>query len=827
MDSIAASQMMHYWFAGTSPDAGYSLSWQPAGGAGFHSEYCPTLTRLTARAGELDSAGASSIYFRVTSLACAPDGGRGKASDSHTFTGLWADLDIAGPGHKNAGLPADVPAALAMIAHLPAPSVLVHTGGGLSAWWRLVEPVDVRDAVVRVDVERLSDAWQRSLARPGVKVDNVRDLARVMRLPGTTNRKPDMVAGIGEQPCRVIEGGSGVAYPLDALRAFVASVSAPLAGSPAAALPTPTVLFVDPAGPQLQRRYTLTEGLAKLNQRAAAFAALTTNSNQRHNGLAGLGVEFGRAVAGGFLTAGEARDRLMKAATDNGFVAAYGGADAATQIDRGIGDGMGKPDPWVLVPDLVVTEADAETELTEADKITIGGHMGLARLFARRYSGTFRYVNRLGWHVWCGSHWTEDTLQLPVRAYRDLLDWRAAFADKLADPADPLGNDDVQKALEVADGIRRQVERNVKVSDVRGVLALAQAEVEVATSPDALNCDPYLFATPGGTLDLRAGSVRSAHPDDLITKCAGAGPDSRVDNSLWLAFVERVLPDIEVRAFVQRLFGSALVGRQVDHILPVFHGKGANGKGVFQEVMTALFGTYATSLPADALLVRQHERHRAEWMPLMGARLAFASETDKGKRFNGSLVKALSGGDRMTANKMREDPVSWSPSHLLILLTNDVPAMDASDAAIWRRVCIVPFDVVVPLAEQDGHLAEKLIAILPAVAEWVWQGYQAYAQIGLAMPEAVRARTDSEREDGDVLGEFLVANVEVDARGSIAAQVLFTRWLTWCEERHVPAGTLVTFARDLEKRGYTKVKTRAGAMWQQCKLSEMIVDPSR
>ncbi len=776
--------------------------------------------------------GHQSVWMRATTLRQHPAmGERGDAQDTLHVPGLWADLDIGDDGHKGAKLrrAADVAEAISTIAHLPAPSLLVHTGGGLSAWWKFDAPLLVSTPTDLQQAQELAAAWQRAIIEPakarGILVDNVRDLARIMRLPGTTNRK---ITG-ADRPCTIIEGGTGSTYLIEAMQQIVeqARAVAPTSPAPAGAAGLP---IIEPTGAATgRRRYTLTQGRAELERRAAGFEALTTDGNQRHNRLAGLGLEFGRAVAGGFVDAEQARTRLMAAARTAGFVDAYGEHDAATQVERGIADGAAGGSAWVLVPELVITADDAADEVEQAEKTTIGGHMGLARRFAHRYTGTFRYVSRLGWYVWAGTHWVEDQLQTPVRAYRDLLDHYAALADRLDDRNDSLGADDPQKAVDVAAALRHMVERNTKVSDVRGVLALAQAETEVVAAPDWLNRDAYLFATPAGTLDLRQGCMRAPDPADLITKCAGAGPDPAVDPEPWRRFVERVLPDPAVRGFVQRLFGSALVGKQVEHVLPVFHGLGANGKGVFQEVMMALFGTYATALPADSLLAHQHARHRSEWIPLMGARLAFASETEAGRRFNAALVKALVGGDPITANKMREDPVTWLPTHLLILLTNDVPAVDASDAAMWRRVCIVPFDVVIPEEERDGHLPEKLIATLPAVAEWVWQGFQEYQRTGLAIPDAVRARTASFRADSDVLGEFLAATVEV---GSHADQLpsgdLFLRWSAWCDQRGQNAGSAMTFAATLAKRGWMKQRTRMGMVWEGWRLTEAarIVEPA-
>jgi len=146
---------------------------------------------------------APGVYLRCSTVR--PDiepGRRGGAQDSVELPGLWADLDIAGPGHrhdpgKHGGLvlPPDAAGALAIVtaSGLPAPSAVVHSGGGLYAWWlfdRRVELAQEGHAVW----SRISEAWQARLAEGASSIGlhygtGVGNLDRVLGLVGTPNRK--------------------------------------------------------------------------------------------------------------------------------------------------------------------------------------------------------------------------------------------------------------------------------------------------------------------------------------------------------------------------------------------------------------------------------------------------------------------------------------------------------------------------------------------------------------------------------------------------------------------------------------------------------------
>jgi putative DNA primase/helicase len=163
------------------------------------------LDAATDYAGQLDLGRPAGVYVRATTIAAAPTfGTRGSAADSVALPGLWADVDIAGPGHKAHGLPPDEQAARRIVTEsaLPDPTLWVHSGGGLYPWWLFDKP-----HVIDGDLDAttaLSQCWQAELGAAAARLGwtygtGVGDLARVLRLPGTVNRKADR-----ERPCRVI-----------------------------------------------------------------------------------------------------------------------------------------------------------------------------------------------------------------------------------------------------------------------------------------------------------------------------------------------------------------------------------------------------------------------------------------------------------------------------------------------------------------------------------------------------------------------------------------------------------------------------------------------
>ncbi len=133
------------------------------------------------------------VHAGLTSRAIAPTL-RCKAADIERLPALWADIDIAGGTHKKLNLPPDEASARSLLDELPVrPSVVVHSGGGLQAWWRLREPLVLSTDAERAKAQRLTRRFHGLLhgvaSRHGWTVDATHDLARVLRLPGTLNLK--------------------------------------------------------------------------------------------------------------------------------------------------------------------------------------------------------------------------------------------------------------------------------------------------------------------------------------------------------------------------------------------------------------------------------------------------------------------------------------------------------------------------------------------------------------------------------------------------------------------------------------------------------------
>lgn len=468
------------------------------------------------------------------------------------------------------------------------------------------------------------------------------------------------------------------------------------------------------------------------------------------------------------------------------------------KIERGVSDGSAKPYTWVSRQDFP-EEAAVASDLPEVGH----GQFRMSQRMRNAFGDDLRYSSALGWHSWDGVRWRPDEDGAVVRAAHEVIEdaWRDV-------PNQP--DSDARKAL-VSD-----IGKVESAQGLEGMLTHLRAMAPVAVGRDPFDKQAELFNTPSATIDLANGEVREHRRSDLTSKVAGTSMTdvSEADAKVWAEFIEEILPDEATRAFVQRLFGQAMLGRVTEHIMPIFTGTGANGKGTLRDAVAHAFGDYAIDVDPEILMEQKFGRHGTFLLELLGRRVVFCSETERGRKFAEATMKRLVGGDPIQGNRMHKDPITFLPSHTLILLTNELPKVSGDDPAVWRRLLVVPFDVVIPPERRDGNLPDRLRAAAPAVLAWVYQGWLDYQEQGLNPPEAVQARTAQYQAESDAVGRFLAEGTQENANASERASAMYEAYSAWCRAEGEPQESIQDFGKAMGKHGVEKKRSKQGMAYK-------------
>lgn len=429
-----------------------------------------------------------------------------------------------------------------------------------------------------------------------------------------------------------------------------------------------------------------------------------------------------------------------------------------------------------------------------------------SRLLVEKFGPMIRFTEGSGWMVFSSTHFFRDPEGVRIMAIAK------STASQLFASAQHAPDRDAA----IKHAKQTQNRRALESMEV-----LARAEPGVLADINDFDADPWLLNVQNGTLDLRTLRLSPHSPTDLISKIAGTHYDPSATAPTWAGFLDRVMAgDAELILYLQRTVGYSLTGLSNERALHFFYGDGANGKSVFSEVILHLFGNYGLVLGSDLLMARIPGAIPNDIAALRGQRVVFLNETQQGSAFDEQKLKALTGGDTLSGRFLHKEYFTFRPAHKLFLRGNHKPLISGSDDAIWGRLRMIPFDVVIPEQQRDPNLLDKLKHELPGILNWALEGVQAWQDAGLKPPETVLAAVAAYRTESDTLSQFLDEQCERDSAAYIKASELQEAYAAYCKSRHEKPVPTKDLPNEMARRGIHRRRTSRARVYEGIRFRE-------
>ena len=353
--------------------------------------------------------------------------------------------------------------------------------------------------------------------------------------------------------------------------------------------------------------------------------------------------------------------------------------------------------------------------------------------------------------------------------------------------------------------------RNIKY--IRSAMEAAKPMVGVEL--EDLNCDPLLLNTPSASYRLVDGlEGRQEHNwKDYCTKVTTVEPGDKGE-ALWQDSLNKTfLNDQELIDYVQEVVGLASIGKVFMEAMIIAYGQGRNGKSTFWNTIARVLGGYAGNVSADTLTVGCRRNVKPEMAELKGVRLALAKELEEGMRLNTSVVKQLTSTDDIYGEKKFCKPASFTPSHTLVLYTNHLPKVGATDEGTWRRLIVIPFNAVFEGRSDVKNYADYLFENAgPAVLSWIIEGAKRIISKGfhLKNPKVVQDAIDAYRGQNDWMSDFLEECCDVDPSYREKSGELYQEYRAYCLRMGEFARNTTDFYGALAQRDFERKKTKTG-----------------
>lgn len=330
-------------------------------------------------------------------------------------------------------------------------------------------------------------------------------------------------------------------------------------------------------------------------------------------------------------------------------------------------------------------------------------------------------------------------------------------------------------------------------------------------SPRDLDSDPFALCTPEATYDLRKGlaGAREHSPEDYITKITSVSP-SKKGQQIWLDCLDLIFQgDQSLIDYVQMICGLAAIGKVYVEALIIAYGDGRNGKSTFWNAVSRVMGLYSGNISADTLTVGCRRNIKPEMAEIKGKRLLIAAEMQEGSRLNDSTVKQLCSTDDVFAEKKYKDPFSFKPCHTLVLYTNHLPRVSASDDGIWRRLIVIPFGAKITGKSDIKNYGEYLFDKAgESILAWVIEGAKKVIELDyqIPVPGCVQKAIDEYRNQNDWFGHFLTDKCEVDDSYKESSSALYQAYRNYSMDCNEYIRSTADFYFALEKSGFERIK---------------------
>lgn len=462
------------------------------------------------------------------------------------------------------------------------------------------------------------------------------------------------------------------------------------------------------------------------------------------------------------------------------------------------------PFATIRLPGLTTVDEEGEKEYKLTD-------LGNAQRLVDQFGDDIRYSAQWStWLVWQGNHWEVDESKSFVQRLAHAV--VRGMWEELAQ----LDRDDPKRKA-----LLQWVQRSESARGIRDMLEIARTLKGIAITINQLDCKPHLLNVQNGTIDLSTMKMREHRREDLLTAVIDIpyNPEAKVE--LWAKFLNRIFPDPEVLEMVGRMSGYALSGENSEKKFFFLYGaRGNNGKSVFMEVLEGVFGPYAKSTPSETFIKNPLNAGKipTEVARLRGTRLCIASEAGENQQLNEELIRLITGRDTITARRLYQESFEFRAQCVIMMTGNYKPVIRGADDAIWNRVKIVPFEVVIPPEEQVKKLAEKILAEeAEGVLAWLVYYCKVWRTSGLGVSLAVDDAIQQYRVESDILGHFIEECTESSPMYSTRASDLYTRYAKWAKDQGMKPMTSTAFGRRLGDRGFQKTKDKTG--WHYSKIS--------
>lgn len=432
------------------------------------------------------------------------------------------------------------------------------------------------------------------------------------------------------------------------------------------------------------------------------------------------------------------------------------------------------------------------------EKVYHGSDLGNAYRIYDKYKQKLLYnTTNDSWYIWNGKLWVKDE--------------RNTLTGLITDILKDIGN---SKAIIFEGKIITDYKKIVKYFDkccsnsaYLSILNYLKRLPNVAVNINDFDKDKHLLNLNNGIYNIKTQQLIPHDPVFKMSKIISINYNPKAISPKFWTFLYRIFDDNhKLVLFIRRALAITFSGESLEEVLFFCYGSGANGKSVFFKLLEIVYGDYFQKAPNSMIMQQERNNIPNDIAQLPNRRMVLCAELPDDQRFNESIIKDLTGNDSIQARFLRQEFFTFTPTHTLWLYGNHKPKIHGSDYGIWRRICLIPFSVTIPVEERipQHELLESFMEEKEGILLWILEGYKDYQKVGLDIPDIVRMATNEYKEDNDVILDFINECCDFDSNNSIYAKDLYSAYTLYTKENKSYTLGNRKFFTKVEEKGYPK-----------------------
>jgi len=362
-----------------------------------------------------------------------------------------------------------------------------------------------------------------------------------------------------------------------------------------------------------------------------------------------------------------------------------------------------------------------------------------------------------------------------------------------------------------------------KISQINATIRQLARAPGMSIELDELDQDENVLGTQNGAVELSTGNLLKPDPRRFITRMASVDYKPEARCPAWEAEMERAFPDVVLRNYFQRLCGYMLYGHGLEQVMVFLYGPPRSGKSNLIRVLTRVLGDEFVEEPLPSTIFTPNiGLSTSALAKLRSSRVVVMDELGRNLKMNGELAKRITGGGRVTAAAKYENEVTFRPQFTMVITTNHLPAVDAEDDALWRRILVVPYDQTFTVNEERVDYESLFHNELDGILAWLVRGAVEWKSKGLKrdIPPQITEATEKWRSDNNTVMRFLEDDVEIDDEHSEPQANVRRYYTAWCQAQGVARLSNQAFLDAMRQR-FPEGRDKGKPTWKGIRLPSM------